>query len=442
MFDSLGMSTSASDSGAYYSQSRGYLMGGSLTARSPTKYMAPLTVQLPDLKAGCGGVDMFFGGFQFINAEEFKRFLQNAGTAAVGYAFQMALEAVCPTCNSVLKSLRSFADSINKFGLDSCTAARAVMNTAGGQVQGYLQTAIAEEGQLSSSDGSGDGFWSPVKGWMAQMGKSVEQLNRAVYDAARNERKTHPRIGISTMENYRFGGINTLTEDQMELAISLLGTKAPTRGVGDSGSETPLAECREYMPLITVTDILEGTKEDNPLLVWRCTQGSFSDGSCERIDKAVITGFDGYRKYALDMLTGIKQKMRDGTPLSDTERSFIDSIPNVPVKSAITTALGASPSIADAMIVNISDLAAVSYAVYVVASYTGIYRQNAVKNTCGDAPYQRYAAVIDGLMKEFERYASHVRTVTTLISFLDTIGRANSLYGSKRLLASMTELKW
>ena len=233
-------------------------MGGSLTARAPTKYMAPLTVQLPDLKAGCGGVDMFFGGFQFINAEEFKRFLQSAGTAAIGYAFHMALEAVCPTCNSVLKSLRGFADSVNKFGLDSCTAAKAAMNTVGGPIKAHLQTAIAGSGELTGLDGTSDGFWSPVKGWMDQMSKGINGLHQSIYDAARDPGKTLSKVGVSTQDNIRPTGTYTLNEAQMEIAISLLGTKAPMVGVGEGDVEITMENVPTTCPLSPLQTSLKG----------------------------------------------------------------------------------------------------------------------------------------------------------------------------------------
>ena len=442
VFDDLGMSGTYSNGGAYHSQSRGYLMGGSLTARAPTKYVAPLTVQLPDLKAGCGGVDMFFGGFQFINAEEFKRFLQSAGTAAIGYAFHMALEAVCPTCNSVLKSLRGFADSVNKFGLDSCTAAKAAMNTVGGPIKAHLQTAIAGSGELTGLDGTSDGFWSPVKGWMDQMSKGINGLHQSIYDAARDPGKTLSKVGVSTQDNIRPTGTYTLNEAQMEIAISLLGTKAPMVGEGEGGAETPMGECTDYPPTITLTDIIEGATADNPLMVWRCTTGSFSDGTCEKITKTTVESFQGYKKYSLDMLTSIKDKMTEGTPLSINEINFINSAPLVPVASALRSAINASPALADAMVASICDVTAVAYAMNVVYSYIGIFKNNATKNTCGDIPAQRYINATNGLMQEFDKYSKNVNVVNQIISFINTIDRANSGYSSKRLQNAMKHLGW
>ena len=442
MFDNLGMDAGASSAGVYQSQARGYLVGGSLTARSPTKYMSPLTIQLPDMKAGCGGIDMFFGGFQFINAEEFKRFLQAAGTSAIGYAFHMALQAVCPTCDETLKALRKFADDVNKFGLDSCTGGKMLANL-GQPLYGALEQARASAGELSGSDGTSEGLWSPVKGWLQTATKSINELHSYMYQTARDP-KAPLKVGISTPENLRMAGTYTLDESQMELAISLLGTKAPVRGSDDGGDEVTTAECHDFMPLITVADILEGATADNPLTVWKCASGSgsFADGTCEYIIKGTITSFDGYRKFAQTKLSGIRDKIIDGVALNESEKKFIGSIPNVPIQAALKTALSASPIMVDAVITNISDLAAVAYAMYTVTAYSGIYRHNATKEICGDLPRERYMMVMSQFADEFKRYTNGIETTTKLIAFIDSLQRSSTTYASQRLRNAMQALGW
>jgi len=437
IFDSLGMSASSSNAGAYYSQSRGYLVGGSLTARAPTKYASPLTIQLPDMKAGCGGIDMFFGGFQFINAEEFKRFLQAAGTAAIGYAFHMALQAVCPTCDETLKALRKFANEVNQFGLDSCTAGRMIANL-GQPLYGALNQAQASLGQLSGSDGTSEGLWSPVKGWLETATKSIEELHQDMYNAARDP-KAPMRAGISVPDNLR---MSTLDETQMEIAVSILGTKAPVRGSDEGGTEITTAECVDFMPLITVSDILEGSQPDNPIKVWRCASGSFVDGTCDYIVKAEVPNFEGYRKFAQDMLFSIRDKLIDNNSLSENERKFINSIPGVPIKSALSAAIAASPTMVDAVIANISDLAAVSYAMYVINSYYGIYRQNSTKYVCGDDPRKRYIDLTHMLANEFGKYMSGIEMTTKLIAFVNSLERSSTTYASQRIRNAMQALGW
>ena len=158
--------------------------------------------------------------------------------------------------------------------------------------------------------------------------------------------------------------------------------------------------------------------------------------------KATEAGFGGFKKYSLDMLTSIKDKMIAGTPLSINERNFINSVPLVPVASALRSSINASPALADAMVASISDLTAVAYAMNVIYSYIGIFKNNAMKNTCGDIPAQRYVDATKLLMQEFDKYSKNVSVVSQIVSFINTIDRANSGYSSKRLLNAMKHLGW
>ena len=54
----------------YFSgQQRGYYSGGSFSARWPNTTSYPLTVEIPRIKSGCGGIDMFMGGYSFMNKD-------------------------------------------------------------------------------------------------------------------------------------------------------------------------------------------------------------------------------------------------------------------------------------------------------------------------------------------------------------------------------------
>src|SRR5579864_1733488 len=48
---------------AYKGQSMGYYTMGNLSMRAPQANLQLAGVQLPSIKAGCGGIDIFTGGF-------------------------------------------------------------------------------------------------------------------------------------------------------------------------------------------------------------------------------------------------------------------------------------------------------------------------------------------------------------------------------------------
>lgn len=63
--------------GAYEGQSAGYYTLGSMHARIPVQNTQITSIQLPSIKAGCGGINQFNGGFSFLNSTEITGLLTN-----------------------------------------------------------------------------------------------------------------------------------------------------------------------------------------------------------------------------------------------------------------------------------------------------------------------------------------------------------------------------
>src|SRR3546814_2483856 len=60
-FNDMGASANATGATAYQGQSAGYYSLGSVWARFPQKSVYPANIQLPKVRAGCGGIDIFSG---------------------------------------------------------------------------------------------------------------------------------------------------------------------------------------------------------------------------------------------------------------------------------------------------------------------------------------------------------------------------------------------
>lgn len=104
-FQTLGMANNVTTGGGYQDQTGGFYTGGSVFARSRVNNAELFSLQLPHYRAGCGGIDIFAGGFSYINAREFLQLLRNIGSNAQRYAFNLALATVTPQIKSVLDDL-------------------------------------------------------------------------------------------------------------------------------------------------------------------------------------------------------------------------------------------------------------------------------------------------------------------------------------------------
>lgn len=126
-FQSLGMANNVTSSGGYQDQTGGYYTGGNVFARSRVNNPDLFTLQLPHYRAGCGGIDLFLGGFSFINAREFTQLLRNIGSNATGYAFNLALATVTPQIKSVLDELSAKVQEMTNQNINSCEAAATLV---------------------------------------------------------------------------------------------------------------------------------------------------------------------------------------------------------------------------------------------------------------------------------------------------------------------------
>lgn len=98
--------------------------GGGFTWRVPTRSFHPLQITPPSIKSGCGGIDMYLGGFSFPNKEQFVQALRNYGQASLGYFFQLALKSMAPEIGATLDVINEIAQQVNQFGTNSCEAAQ------------------------------------------------------------------------------------------------------------------------------------------------------------------------------------------------------------------------------------------------------------------------------------------------------------------------------
>ena len=80
---------------AHLGQRRGVVTDGSLSARNRIATESLWHFVPPSYSAGCGGIDLFAGSFSFISAEQFQNLMRAIAANAAGYAFEVALGAMC-----------------------------------------------------------------------------------------------------------------------------------------------------------------------------------------------------------------------------------------------------------------------------------------------------------------------------------------------------------
>ncbi len=104
-FDSFGSVANVNSAEIYEGQKAGYATGGGISVRNRVMNSKLGNVQLPEINAGCGGIDIYTGGFSFIKSDELINTLKSIGSNAKGYAFLLGLETVSPQiANNIISS--------------------------------------------------------------------------------------------------------------------------------------------------------------------------------------------------------------------------------------------------------------------------------------------------------------------------------------------------
>lgn len=126
-FRKMGSSTNMTTPGAFQDQAGGYYSGGGIAIRNQSKNAQLVNLQLPKISAGCGGINIFSGGFSFISSKELVDVLKKVGANAVSYGFNLAMKTMAPSVHDTISELYNKASEINRANINSCEMATTLV---------------------------------------------------------------------------------------------------------------------------------------------------------------------------------------------------------------------------------------------------------------------------------------------------------------------------
>lgn len=124
---------------AYQGQQAGYATLGSLYLRTRPRNSQLASVQLPSVRAGCGGIDIFGGAFSFISEEELIALMEAIMQNAAGFAFELALESLSPSVQEIVAKLRDLIQQVNAGNINSCEAGQLLTASLWPKMDGASQ---------------------------------------------------------------------------------------------------------------------------------------------------------------------------------------------------------------------------------------------------------------------------------------------------------------
>lgn len=183
-FNNLGFANNVTGSHSYESQAAGFVSLGSVYARNQVRSIQLAHVDVPGFRAGCGGIDLFAGGFSFIKADQIVQFMQSILTSGAGYALNLALETELPEIAHSMQYMQKLANDINGANINSC-------ETGENMAAAIWPKNRAAHQQLCEDIGSHTGAfsdWAKARQECSTGGKIDEQLEKAKKNPEYKER--------------------------------------------------------------------------------------------------------------------------------------------------------------------------------------------------------------------------------------------------------------
>ncbi|MCQ8183505.1 conjugal transfer protein TraH [Methylomonas sp. SURF-1] len=325
----FGTMTNVTTPTAHLGQRRGVITGGSVVSRNKIVETNLVSFQPPSFSAGCGGIDLFGGSFSFINKDQFITLMRSVAANATGYAFQLAIDAMCNQCGVLMSGLQKRIQDLNQMFSNSCQLAQGIVNDATSLLPASV-TENMKKSKISFSKGVTDVFGALTN--TSTQGDPTKQVsNNAPTEMKKiiQGNLVWRALNEKNAKNwFQFGGL-----DLLEAMMSISGTvivNEPSAASDGQGDTNPVVVLNG---IIGMKELLNGSGSGSysKVKIYDCDTTEI-DGCLNPVIKDVT--LVGLRKRVSDLLIGNSVKpglvYKFGTNTGDLtldEMAFMELVP-------------------------------------------------------------------------------------------------------------------
>lgn len=392
----------------YDGQRAGYATLGSVQVRTRSRSSELYNIQLPSVRAGCGGIDIFGGSFSFISAEELIALMEAIMQNAAGFAFELALESMSPAVQETVAKLRDLVQQVNAMNVNSCEAGQILASSLWPAMDGASQ-------HVCETIGSYQGMFADRLA--AKHGCGTGGQRNATLSAANAELQEQ----VPTNVNYAWRAIQKnafLSSDPAlaEFFMTLTGTIITL----EPASENEGPQQNPIAPRAASSEMIEALVEGGTVQILRCDD--YAD--CLEPSAQDVTIADANSLIARTRATilGIKDAIEEGDAQIPDAAVALLGMTSVPVLDMLVTGMSYQHVFVESEIDAMAEVVAVDLAmIYIDRALQEMSAAASRVATFGALPleYQKQIqATLNSLGKErmlaAERYSAAMRTLERL----------------------------
>lgn len=331
-FNDMGYGANFTPPGVYEGQAAGYFTAGGLTIRVPSRNYQLASMQAPSYRAGCSGVDLYGGGFSYINSSELVAALRNVGQNAASYAFMLGLRVISPQITNVLEWVREKAEMINQLNINSCEAAADLVGS-------FMGMDAKENSQcVLTRYGNGDSMEEA-----RQACGAGGQRNSTLAGSPLNQMAfTRGNIAWRVMWNNNF-----LRSDKtlMEMMMNLSGTVILNKDLANENSATTATT----LPSILNTrraELLNALLDGSQSMEIQGCVDDTSEMACTTLTPKTIQlgANNGLKDRVATVMNGIADKIRNRQSLTNAELGLLGAT-RIPIYKILNVASAMSDTV-------------------------------------------------------------------------------------------------
>ncbi len=310
-FEQIGAHANVTPGSAYKGQEGGFYTGGSLFARTPAREIQMLNIQMPNIGAGCNGIDLFTGGVGFIDARRFVETLKAIGANTAGYVFSLGAKQISPQIMNQIEEMISMANNANWNNINSCQMGmNLVNNTAAHFHEANVRTCI----QAYLKQGTSRDYIEARDHCKTQSNVNAQNQKALLDNDLKDSTLQDVNIVWRAIQNNK--ALVNLPDDLKYFLMSLTGTIILRSNPNSSQKQI-------YLSKLYSDDLFQ----EKTLKVYACADKHDTPNGCLILqDKTLhLNGTQSFIGKVRDILRTLEQKIEEDEALTTAEKAFLES---------------------------------------------------------------------------------------------------------------------